>query len=178
MPSMVVSVVGVVNFWWRRNVRVVVVVLVVQRLLDSVLFLVEQAAHLVDQVFVGGDVQIDQRLKDFFAVIVLGHLEGDQGINVQRAEIEAVGRDRTEVGILSRMWAVGIEGISVGGIGESEGDAERWLNLLAQHPSDALCAIEVQKTLKQYCKLFLCQNFESVLFVVLCSLGCYLNSKI
>lgn len=100
-------------------------------------------------------MQVDQRFEHLLAVIVLGDLEGDQGIDVDHAQVQAVGRDRTEIGILSRIGAIGIEGISVAGVGQAKGDAERRLYLLiAENPADAIRAIEVQKTLKQYCKLF------------------------
>lgn len=166
-----VTMVGVVDLWWGTHVRVLVVVLVNKRLLDAVLLLVEQVSNLVDQMLVGGDVQVDQRFEHLLAVIVLGDLEGDQGIDVDHAQVQAVGRDRTEIGILSRIGAIGIEGISVAGVGQAKGDAERRLYLLiAEYPADAIRAIEVQKTLKQYCKLFFRfrQNCQRVFFCCGC----------
>lgn len=135
--------------------RMLVVVLVNECLLDAMLLLVEDMADLMDQVFIRGDMQVDQRFQDLLAVIVLGDLEGDQGINVHHAQVQTVGRDGTEIGILGRIGTIGIEGISMAGIGEAKGDAECGLYLLfAQQATDtsaeAICAVEVQKTLKQY----------------------------
>lgn len=149
------SVVWVVYLWWGTHMRVLVVVLIVQRLLHAMLLLVEQVSHLVNQMLIRGDVQVDQGLEHLLAVIVLGDLEGDQRIDIHWAQAEAVGGNGTEIGIDSGIGAVGIEGIAVGGVGKAEGDAKRGLYLLAQYASDssateALCAVEVQKTLKQY----------------------------
>lgn len=135
--------------------RMLVVVLVNECLLDAVLLLVENMANLMDQVLIRGDMQVDQRFQDLLAVIVLGDLEGDQGIDVHYAQVQTVGRDGTEIGILGRIGTIGIEGISMGGIGEAKGDAECGLYLLfAQQATDtsaeAIRAVEVQKTLKQY----------------------------
>lgn len=127
---MVVAMVGVVDLWGSGDVGVLVIVLVVKRLLDSVLLLVEYVAHLIDQVLVGSDVQVDQRFEHLLSVVVFGDLEGDERIYVHNAQIKAVGGNGTEIGILGGMGPIGIEGISVGGVGESEGDTERWLNLL------------------------------------------------
>lgn len=55
--------------------RMLVVVLVNECLLDAVLLLVEDMADLMDQVLIRGDMQVDQRFQDLLAVIVLRDLE-------------------------------------------------------------------------------------------------------
>lgn len=100
-------------------------------------------------------MQVHQRLEHFLAVVVLRDLEGDERVDVYHAQIKAVRGNGTEIGILCGIGAVRIEGISVAGVGESKGNTKgRFYLLIAQYPADALSAVESQKTLKQYCKLF------------------------
>lgn len=65
--------------------RMLVVVFVIKRLFDSVLLCMEQMSDLIDQMLVRSDVQIDQRLQNLLAVVVLCNLERDQGVYVHWA---------------------------------------------------------------------------------------------
>lgn len=65
--------------------RMLVVVFVIKRLFDSVLLCMEQMSDLIDQMLVRSDVQIDQRLQNLLAVVVLCDLERDQRVYVHWA---------------------------------------------------------------------------------------------
>lgn len=75
MGTLVMTMMRMVDLWWWSHMRMLVVVLVNEGLLDAVLLLVEDMANLMDQVLIGGDMQVDQRFQDLLAVIVLGDLE-------------------------------------------------------------------------------------------------------
>lgn len=71
--------------------RMLMVVLVVERLLESLFLSVEQVTDLMNQMLIGSDVQIDQRFQNFLTVIVFGHLERDERVDVNDAQIKTVG---------------------------------------------------------------------------------------
>lgn len=77
-----VVVVRMIDLWRGAHVRMLVVVFVIKRLFDSVLLCMEQMSDLIDQMLVRSDVQIDQRLQNLLAVVVLCDLERDQGVYV------------------------------------------------------------------------------------------------
>lgn len=71
------------------------VVLVVERRRQQVLLLVvEDAAHFVYQLVVGGDVEIDERLDHLLAILVLGHLDGDQRVHTHEAQVNPASAHR------------------------------------------------------------------------------------
>lgn len=83
--------VWVVDLWRCSHMRMLMVVLVVERLLESLFLSVEQVTDLMNQMLIGSDVQIDQRFQNFLAVIVFGHLERDERVDVNDAQIKTVG---------------------------------------------------------------------------------------
>lgn len=125
-----VAVVWVIDLWRRCNMRVMVVMFIIKRFLNSMLLLVENVSHFVNQMLIRSDVQIDQGLKHLLAIVILGDLERDQRIHIDNAQVKAVGGNGAEIGILCRMGAVGIEWVAAGGIGQAEGDTEGRLYLL------------------------------------------------
>lgn len=80
-----VVVVRMIDLWRGAHVRMLVVVFVIKRLFDSVLLCMEQMSDLIDQMLVRSDVQIDQRLQNLLAVVVLCDLERDQRVYVHWA---------------------------------------------------------------------------------------------
>lgn len=109
---------------WRWAVRIAVKMFVIMINLWS--FLVsEKTSNLADDIFARRQMQIHERLQQFFAVLALCDLEGEQGIDIQESEIEAIGGESTEVWVVDCVSVRGDRVAGVTGKGQTERDAKR-----------------------------------------------------
>ena len=93
------------------------------RLLPVVVVVVRLAAE--DTAAVGGEVEVDERLGHRVAVVVGGRLEGDEGVDVDGADREAVGAVVVRVDGPARAQRVlGVAAVPLAGGGQAEGDAD------------------------------------------------------
>lgn len=100
----------------RRAVEVIVLVdvrwgwvVVVVRCLQ----LVKQVADLVDQLVVGGDVQVHPRLHHLVAVLVFADLQREQRVHVDQAQVQAVAAtQRVAIRIDGWIWSVRADGVA------------------------------------------------------------------
>lgn len=109
--------------WWRGHVRVhrravEVIVLVDVRwgwvvVVVWCLQLVKQVADLVDQLVVGGDVQVHPRLHHLVAVLVFADLQREQRVHVNQAQVQAVAAtQRVAIRIDGWIWSVRADGVA------------------------------------------------------------------
>ena len=78
-----------------------------------------------DTAAVGGEVEVDERLGHRVAVVVGGRLEGDEGVDVDGADREAVGTVVVRVDGPARAQRVlGVAAVPLAGGGQAEGDAD------------------------------------------------------
>lgn len=71
---------------------VVMVMFMLVEHMQNVLFLGRQKmSHFMHDILRWSHVKIDEWLDNFVAVLVLGDLEGEQGINIDQAEVQPVG---------------------------------------------------------------------------------------
>ncbi|BFF99714.1 uncharacterized protein DMAD_07544 [Drosophila madeirensis] len=87
----------------------------------------EEVAHFLDEIRIGRDMEIDQRLHHLLPVVRLGHLHGNQRIDIDQTQIEAIRAQGAKVGILRGILIAQdihrVAAICPTGVGQAKGHA-------------------------------------------------------